>query len=349
MNNEYTGYTLPAEWEADCTILLAWPHDDTDWAYMLDEVRTCYANLITAITGTGRRVIIAGPGISANMPQCLRHIPKELLIPFDVPTNDTWTRDYGIISLKDTDGNITAGADFKFNGWGLKFASDKDNLVTRRMKEAGLINAQVQNLLGFVLEGGGIESDGKGSLLTTAKCQMSPNRNAQFTRAEIMEHLSRYLGVRHQLWLEHGYLAGDDTDSHIDTLARFAPNDTIIYTGCDDPADEHYQELATMKQELMDMTTPQGMNYNLVELPLPDAIYDEEGTRLPATYANFLVTPDALFMPTYGQPMKDRLAEQILSIAFTQKVHTVDCRALIKQHGSLHCATMQIPNSILSI
>lgn len=348
MNNRESRFRLPAEWETDSCILLAWPHPDTDWNYMLADTRACYVKLVEAITGTGRQVILIGPGLR-KAPDELSHIAADRLFTVDVLTNDTWTRDYGPLTLIDADGS-TAAADFRFNGWGLKFAACHDNLVTPRLCSQGLITAPRLNLQSFVLEGGGIESDGRGTLLTTSHCQLSPNRNPQFTRDEIESRLCGFFGAERVLWLNHGFLAGDDTDSHIDTLARFAPHDTIIYVGCDDHDDEHYTDLQAMKQELAQMRTADGLPYNLIELPLPDPVFDEDdGTRLPATYANFLVTPDALFMPVYGQSMKDELARRILSIAFTQPIYTVDCRALIRQHGSLHCATMQIPKSALCI
>ena len=146
------------------------------------------------------------------------------------------------------------------------------------------------------------------------------------------------------LWLDHGALAGDDTDSHIDTLARLAPDNTIIYVGCDDPADEHFAELRAMRSDLRAMRSASGEPFNLVELPLPDAIYDDEGNRLPATYANFLIVNNGVLVPVYNQPKKDRLACQIIRVAFPgHEIVPVDCRALIQQHGSLHCATMQFP------
>ena len=347
MNNTDPTYYLPAEWEEDTTILMAWPHEETDWCDMLPEVRKCYTKIIEAITATGRRVILIGPELSET-PECLSHIPQNLLIPFRVDTNDTWTRDYGPLTLLSKHGNAVA-ADFRFNGWGLKFASNMDNQVNNALKKSGILRCELLNRQNFVLEGGGIESDGNGTLMTTSYCQLSPNRNPQYTRQQIQSRLCRYLGGSRVLWVDHGYLAGDDTDSHIDTLARFAPNNTIVFTGCSDPTAEHYAELNAMKKELSEMRTPAGLPYNLIELPLPDAIFDEDGNRLPATYANFLVTPDALFMPVYNQPAKDKLAEQILNVAFSQPIYKIDCTALIRQHGSLHCATMQIPNSILCL
>ncbi len=265
-----------------------------------------------------------------------------------VPTNDTWARDFGPISLTGTEG--VTFCDFKFNAWGLKFAADKDNLITRRLYEGGALRGDYRNCLGFVLEGGSVESDGKGTLLTTSECLLSPNRNGEMSKHEIEQYLMDRFNLDKVLWLDHGYLAGDDTDSHIDTLARLAPDDTIVYVGCDDPDDEHYESLQAMKRQLGEMVTKEGNGFNLIELPLPDAVYDETGQRLPATYANFLILNSSVLMPSYGQPKKDMLASQILKIAFPDReIKMIDCRALIKQHGSLHCVTMQLPEDTLPI
>lgn len=336
---------FPAEWEYDCAVLLAWPHADTDWNYMIDEVNQCYTELVKAITKF-HPVIVISPETD-----CLKQFfnDEELsLITFvNIPTNDTWTRDYGPISVE-KDGKYQL-LDFCFNGWGMKFAANKDNLVNTILKKQNLITAPLINCRNFVFEGGAIESDGCGNLMTTSLCQLSPNRNATLTKKDIETKLTQVFGTESLIWVNHGYLAGDDTDSHIDTLARFAPNFTIVYVGCDDSEDEHFEELSLMKEDLKNARRQNGLPFNLIELPLPDPIFDEDGYRLPATYANFLATSKAVFMPIYGQARKDELAKQLLMMAFERPVITVDCRALIKQHGSLHCATMQIPKETLAI
>lgn len=337
---------FPAEWEMDGAVLLAWPHLDSDWAYMIDEVRGCFENMVRAIVPWSYVVIIA-PDIEE--PKCrFAGLADDRIFYFEAKTNDTWTRDYGPLSVIGADGKYRA-LDFRFNGWGLKFASSNDNMVVREMASQNLIVGGLDNHQDFVLEGGGIETDGKGLLMTTSACQMSPNRNPIFSREEIDRKLKSFFGAKKCIWLNHGYLAGDDTDSHIDTLARFAPGNTIIYTGCDDLDDEHFRELQLMEKELKSATTLDGMPFNLIRLPLPDAIYDEEGERLPATYANFLALPRAVIMPSYGQSKKDTLARQMLQIAFDVPVVAVDCRPLIRQHGSLHCMTMQMPKQILPL
>lgn len=337
---------FPAEWDRDAAIMIAWPHENTDWAYMLDEVTECYTNLVKAFVSKKLRVIIVAPD-SEYVKTKLKGIDSSDIIFYEVDTNDTWTRDYGPITIEQ-DGVLKV-VDFKFNGWGLKFAACHDNLVTGCMCKSKLITAPRENRLGFVLEGGSVESDGAGTILTTARCLESPNRNGDLTREQIEENLRDWLGANNILWLEHGVLEGDDTDSHIDTLARLAPGNTIIYTGCYDANDSHAAELNAMKQELMKFRTSDGNRFNLAELPLPSPVFDSEGERLPATYANYLVTPHTVFMPTYNQPLNDMTAKGVLEAVFEREVITVDCTALIKQHGSLHCATMQISNEALCL
>lgn len=336
---------LPAECENHDCVLLAWPHEETDWAYMLDEARECFANIVRAISAR-ECVLLVGPKRLCNRSVKQYSFDPARVRFIDVETNDTWARDFGPITVE-KEGALHI-LDFKFNAWGLKFPADKDNLITTHLALKGTFNADYENRLGFVLEGGSIESDGHGTLLTTAECLLSPNRNGGMNEEQIRAYLADALGFTHQLWLRNGGMAGDDTDSHIDTLARFAVNDTIVYVGCDDPADEHFEELAAMEREIKEFTTVDGRKFNLVRLPMPDAIYDENGERLPATYANFLATPDTIYMPAYGQTRKDELAARILNVAFEREVVAIDCRALIRQHGSLHCATMQMPLQILN-
>ncbi len=331
-----------AEWEKPTAILMALPHEDTDWAYMLAEIHDCYCRMVRAFTDAGLKVILLCKSNQMAM-DVLGNIPRhDNLLLLEAEYNDTWTRDYGPLSVER--GGRPRSLDFGFNGWGLKFASDCDNLVNLQLRDRFVIMPeQYRNERDFTLEGGSVESDGRGTLLTTTRCLTSPNRNGGKSKNELNEILTRRLGVSHVLWLDYGYLAGDDTDSHIDTLARMAPGNTIIFTGCRNMEDEHFEELLHMRGQLMMFRTPDGENYNLVELPLPDPIHDDDGQRLPATYANYLVTDTHIFMPVYGQPANDRLACQTIRIAFPDhEVVGIDCRALIRQHGSLHCATMQL-------
>ena len=337
---------LPAEWESHNCVLMAWPHEDSDWAYMLDEARECVARIVRAISAH-ECVLIVGPAR-----KCMKSVEAYgfdlARVRFeDVPTNDTWARDFGPITVEA--GGALHALDFKFNAWGMKFAADKDNLINTRLALKGLFKADYANRLGFVLEGGSIETDGRGTLLTTAECLLSPNRNGQMTEEEIRSYLSDNLGFTHQLWLRSGAMAGDDTDSHIDTLARLAPHDTILYVGATDSQGHTVDALARMAEELREMRTREGAPFNLIELPHPDPIYDEDGMQLPATYANYLVSDRAIYLPVYAQPVNDMRAEHTLRVVYPDhEIVPIDCRALIQQHGSPHCVTMQIPDGAVS-
>lgn len=331
--------SLPSEWEKQSYIQLTWPHTHTDWAYMLDEAEECFVSLATEIASRQPLLLVA-----PEFPETLNDFPyKDNITFFQCKTNDTWARDHAFITMKDKCGNLQL-LDFCFNGWGMKFAADKDNLINRRLYDRHILNGEYINRRNFVLEGGSIESDGKGTLLTTSSCLLAPNRNDTMSRHEIEAYLKETFNLRQVLWLDYGHLAGDDTDSHVDTLARLCPDDTITYVRCDNRRDEHFSDLQAMEKQLETFTTTNGKPYRLLPLPMPEAIYDEEGHRLPATYANFLIMNDALLYPTYSQPENDKEAAEMLSLAFPGRdIVGVDCRALIRQHGSLHCVTMQYP------
>lgn len=335
---------LPAEWYPQSGIQLTWPHEETDWAPMLDEVQECFVRIATEIA-CRQRLLIVTPCPDYVRKQIEERVEMENVRFLQCDTNDTWARDHGAITILEE--GLPSLLDFKFNGWGLKFAADRDNLITRRAVQVGALKGRYVNRLGFVLEGGSIESDGQGTLLTTSECLLSPNRNGQMTQAEIEDYLRSALHVERILWLDHGYLAGDDTDSHVDTLARFCPMDTIVYVQCTDPADEHYEALMRMEEQLKTFRTVAGNPYRLLPLPMADKI-EEDGERLPATYANFLIINEAVLYPTYGQPSNDQRAKEVLQEVFPgREVVGIDCRALIKQHGSLHCVTMQYPVGVM--
>lgn len=336
---------LPAEWEPQSGIQLTWPHADTDWAYMLDEVEACFIQLAKEIAKR-QLLIIATPHPEEVQSLLAGQVNMDQVRFFRCESNDTWARDHGAITLLSNQEPVLL--DFKFNGWGLKFASDKDNLITRQLLEAGALKGRYENHLNFVLEGGSIESDGNGTLLTTSECLLSLNRNGEMDQAAIENYLKDTFHLKQVLWLDHGYLAGDDTDSHIDTLARLCPNDTIVYVQCTDAQDEHYTALHQMEEQLKSFRTLQGKPYRLLALPMADCIM-ADGERLPATYANFLIMNQAVLYPTYHQPEHDAKAKEVLQQAFPgYEIVGVDCRALIKQHGSLHCVTMQYPAGVIS-
>lgn len=336
---------LPAEWEEQSGVQLTWPHKDTDWAPILEEVIPCFVNIAKEIAKREKLIIVCKDQ-NEVCKQLGDDINKENILFREMPTNDTWARDHGGISVLDNGQPIVY--DFVFNGWGMKFAAGLDNLITRNLFATHTFAKDVIpiNMQPFVLEGGSIESDGRGTLLTTVECLSSVNRNEYLQREELENYLKEIFALDRILWIESGYLAGDDTDSHIDTLARFCSADTIAYVKCEDEEDEHYFELKSMEEEIMDFTQDDGSPYNLIPLPMADKV-EWEGERLPATYANFLIINGAVLLPFYNSP-KDDIAKASLQKAFPDReIIGINCLPLIKQHGSLHCVTMQYPKGFI--
>lgn len=261
------------------------------------------------------------------------------------PTDDTWARDHGFITLQAGNGE-TRLLDFRFNGWGEKFPASLDNAINRSLYDSRVVTGTYTDHNDFVLEGGSIESDGRGTVLTTSGCLLAPHRNKPLTRQEIEERLKETLHAERVLWIDHGRLEGDDTDGHIDTLVRTAPDDTLLYISCDDPADSHFHDLRLMEEQLKTLRTADGKPYRLLRLPLPRPIYDG-GDRLPATYANFVIINGAVIFPTYNQPDNDNEAARVIAQAFPgREMIPIDSRTVIRQHGSLHCCTMQLYGKI---
>lgn len=349
-----THFRLPAEWEPQSGIQLTWPHAATDWAPMLNEIETTYREMAREIMKR-EPLLVVGPQTSdlrlqttelSNLPLLLEGTGWRLL---SLPSNDTWARDHGFITLIDDESGEACLLDFCFNGWGEKFAADKDNAINRRLYDEGVVKGRYVDHLDFVLEGGSIESDGRGTIFTTTSCLMAPHRNQPLTKDQIDERLREMLRAERVVWIDYGHLEGDDTDGHIDTLVRICPDDTLLYIKCDDPHDEHYADLQLMEQQLTTFRTLEGRPYRLLPLPLPRPIYDE-GEPLPATYANYLVLNGAVLVPTYAQPDLDRQALSTIAEAFPGRdVVGIDCRSVIRQHGSLHCCTMQFPEGVLNV
>lgn len=342
MNMSY----LPAEWHKQSLIQLTWPHKGTDWAYMLDEVETCFLNIAYEILERQNLMVVAPEPFSIGDRIEAHGGNVKSLTVSTAKTNDTWARDHAFITMLKEDGAPLL-LDFCFNGWGMKFAANYDNQINSTLYyKCKALTGEYVFHKDFVLEGGSIESDGKGTLLTTEECLLAKNRNEK-SKEEIENYLKETFHLQQVLWLKHGYLAGDDTDSHVDTLARLCPDDTIAYVQCTDATDEHYAELAAMEEELKAFRTLEGKPYRLLALPMADAVYDEDGERLPATYANFLIMNEAVLYPTYRQPENDARAKEVLAEAFPgREIVGIDCTALIKQHGSLHCVTMQYPEGV---
>lgn len=343
---------LPAEWEKQSGVQLTWPDATTPW-YELEKVQECYAKIAAAVLGHEALMIVTSSVEDTR--ERIAELSGSLSLDIDInaiafcecPINDTWARDHGGISVHGDDGEKYL-YDFVFNGWGLKFASDLDNQMTRKVFFSGMFEEDVMcvDMRPFVLEGGSIDSDGQGTLLTTAECLCSVNRNEYLSREEIEGELRQAFGLKRVLWLEHGGIAGDDTDSHVDIMARFCSPDTIAYTQCTDESDENYAGLHAMEAQLREFRTEDGKPYRLIPLPLPEPLW-LDGYRLPASYANFLIINGAVLVPGSGSPLDDIAAERLQEAFPDREIKVIDCRPLLSGHGSLHCVTMQFPEGWL--
>jgi agmatine deiminase len=342
-----TNQRLPAEWEPQDAILLAWPHKNTPWDWQLDDMVQLYEALVSVICDYADVVIALPEAAIAEVRERLAamEIPLEYVYFYAVDSNDTWVRDFGPITVQTDEGMKLLS--FEFNGWGEKYPFDLDNKVSIKMQVLDAFPAADFESVNFILEGGSIETDGQGTLLTTASCLLNKNRNSHLSKDQIEQQLKLSLGVRKINWLSSGYLAGDDTDGHVDVLARICPNNTIVYTACDDENDEHYPALKNMEQELMAMTNADGQAYRLLPLPWPGAKYSDNDQRLPATYANFLIVNEAVLVPIYDS-LSDEDALDVVSQAFpSYEIFGIPCLSLIERGGSLHCITMQLPEGVL--
>jgi len=338
---------LPPEWVPQQAVLLTWPHSESDWQPILDRVEPVFVAIGRSVTQHEELIV------SCLNDEHMEHVEKLLrqggadmdrVSLYPVPSDDSWVRDHGPITVI-RDGQRLL-LDYQFNGWGNKYEAGLDNRLSVRLHEMGAFDGLPMETQALILEGGSIEVDSRGTLLTTAECLLSPERNPRYSRDELEQLLKGQLGVERILWLEHGQLMGDDTDGHVDTLARFCDDRTIAYVSCDDEQDPHYASLKAMEQELKQFTDADGNPYRLVPLPLPAAQYDDEGQRLPATYANFLIVNGAVLLPIYADPL-DAIASERLAACFPEReIIAIDARPLIHQFGSIHCVTMQLPAAL---
>ena len=329
---------LPPEWHPQSAVQLTWPHEKTDWKDCLQEAIDCFTSIAREIVKRELLLIVAPDTEKVRAHLLSSGISDTNVRFFQCPTNDTWARDHAPITLLPST-EATADAhilDFRFNGWGGKFPADLDTRITGRLMDAKLLHGYHEDHNDFILEGGSIDSDGKGTIMTTNLCVLNPNRNKHLNRYEIEAELKRRLHVERIFWLKSFFIPGDDTDGHIDILARFAPNDTILYI-----ADQG------IKDELAYCRTRDNRPYRLLELPACDVW--EGRRRLPATYANFLVINGAVLYPTYDEPDTDAEAGRVIAQAFPDReIIPIDCQVLVRQNGSLHCVTMQYPEHVVS-
>lgn len=345
INNRFNIKRRPlAEWEKQCAIQLTWPHKNSDWDYCLDDVIHNFVELAHTIIRFENLIIVTDDE-QLTRTQLGADTDFSRIKFFTIPSNDTWARDHNVLSVNDNGRKKVIN--FVFNGWGMKFASNKDNQIAPNLNAQNCFAEDVEFVSSRIaLEGGAVDFDEYGNMLSTTECLCSKNRNEFLSWNELNDEISQDLLYAKCMALEHGALEGDDTDSHVDTLARFCNNETIAYVKCYDEKDSHYADLQAMEKELKSLKNYKGEPYKLIELPLPDAVY-EDGERLPATYANFLIINGAVLVPTYNQE-KDKVAlERLQKIFPNREVIGIDCQTLIRQHGSLHCVTMQYPESYL--
>ncbi len=328
---------MPGEFEKQSFVQMIFPHAMSDWSPYLEEACRSFASIAEAVSRFEPCLIVCD-----DIERVRSYFPARNNLCFiEYQSDDTWARDCsGITVIEDGKPVIL---DFNFNGWGNKFEAARDNNMTASIKN--IYGAEVKKV-DFTLEGGAVESNGSGTLLTTSRCLQNKNRNPSLSSKQIESVLKKQFGLHTIHWLHNGYLAGDDTDSHIDTLARFIDKNTIMYLQCTDRSDEHFTALAEMQKELQAFKNENGKPYRLVPLPMTDAIY-YENERLPATYANFLIVNGAVLVPTYND-RHDKEALEIFRENFPDReIIAIDCSVLIRQYGSLHCVTMQFPQNVI--
>lgn len=338
---------FPPEWAEQSAVLLAWPYQTGDFSPWLAEVEASYTAIATGIARR-QRLIVACQDTNhrRQIENRLFHAQASLdnVVLVEIPYNDVWVRDTAPLTVETAEGAKLL--DFRFNGWGGKYEHAKDARLAQSLHGTGIFGGTPMAAVDFVLEGGSLETDGEGSLLTTARCLLNPNRNPSFSQAQIEAQLKAAFGLKRVLWLWHGHAEGDDTDTHVDTLARFCSADTIAYTACDDPGDSTYPGLKAMEDELKALRTEGGEPYKLVPLPIPKPIFSEDGERLPATYANFLIINGAVLVPVYGDPADEAALKRLAECFPGREMVEIPATPLIRQYGSIHCMTMQFPKTV---
>jgi len=348
-SNSLSSLTLPAEWEPQDAVILAWPYTETDWRPVLNRIHETYITIIKQITRFEYVVMILPDESTAkdfSKQLDLHQVDQRKIITLIADYNDTWLRDSGPVTV--IENNNIKHIDFRFNGWGGKFNHQLDDQLCQKLFSHPKLKNNTNLKLDIILEGGSIDSDGHGVLLTTKPCLLNENRNPTLSQKDYEELFASQLGIKKTLWLEHGMIMGDDTDGHIDMLARFCPNNILVHCACHDKTDPHYEPFKNMTMELQKFRDSNEKPYKLVELPIPKAIMDEKGKRLPASYCNFLIINQAVLLPVYNDEM-DNVAIERLSAAFPDReIIPVNATTIIRHGGSLHCLTMQLPAGSLS-
>lgn len=340
-----SGRRWPAEWEPQDAVWLSWPHRKDFWQGNLERMHLVFGKVAAAIAPAAEvrinapasihgviKGVLEGEGVDASRFRC-----------YDHPTDDVWCRDHGAVFVLDkADGRLIA-TDWQFNSWGGKFAPwDSDNRIPELMAEA--VGAPRVSS-GMILEGGAIEGNGNGVLITTEAVMLNPNRNPQMSKGEMEDEMRRMLGVTDIFWLGRG-IEGDDTDGHIDDMVRFVREDAVVSIVEEDSDSPNYAILAENNERLQDLRTVAGSRVEAIPLPMPDLIRLDEWRLeyLPASYANFLIVNDRVVVPVFHQPRNDDRALGILREVFPgREVVGVDARMLVVEGGGIHCISQQQP------
>ncbi len=337
---------FPAEWEKQSAVLIAWPHKSGDFHNHIESVEQTYVFIAKTISEYQKLLIVCRDDSHQQHINSLLPDNNRKIVYVQASVNDIWVRDTAFITVEQ-DGQLQL-LNFRFNGWGNKYPHHEDDALNHKL----LAKLPFQDIshtdIDFILEGGSVESDGVDIVLTTRQCLLNPNRNKELSQADIEQQLNVHLGCKRVLWLDQDNLSGDDTDAHIDTLARFCSATTIAYTSCEDPHDQHYNGLKRMETQLQAFRTSDNKPYKLVALPLPEPFFNDEGERLPANYANFLIINNAVLVPVYNDPMDNIALERLADCFPDHKIIPTPCKPLVHQYGSLHCMTMQFPEQVFS-
>lgn len=338
---------LPAEWELQSALLLTWPHEETDWLPQLEQVEQVFLDIVSIVAPL-QPVIISchhqAHKFHVEKILCNKGIPVKNIRLFIAPSNDSWVRDHGPITVFENNSPILL--DFDFNGWGNKFPSQLDNAITCRLAKSNAFCNTPVKTKPIILEGGSIDTDGCGTLLTTRSCLLSSGRNPDCDINEIESKLKTELGINRIIWFTGGSLCGDDTDGHIDMLVRFIDKNTLVYATSDDSEDENYTLLKCLEQEISRLNKSDGSSYRIVGLPVPK-ILNSHGKQYPASYMNFVFCNDMLLVPLYGHDLDAYVINTLSSLVQDRKTVGIDCMSLIQQNGSLHCITMHLPAGVI--
>ncbi len=338
-----------AEWETQSAVMLTWPHDSGDWGDDLTGAESDFTSIVSVLARYVRVLLVCRDKMHlGDIKQCLlgHHIPQDPIVWAIAPSDDIWTRDYGPLSIYTRSGPKLI--DFEFDGWGGKYPAKKDNAINSQLQALGVLRAPMAHV-SCVLEGGAVDSDGLGSILAGERCLIESQRNPGWTREDYERLFSEKLGTTRVLWISHGMLPGDDTDGHVDTLARFISPDTIVYQAPSNvfPSSVN-DELQWLANQLGNLRTFDGKSYRLVALPCAEGqCRNDDGWR-PAGYVNFLFTNQALLIPAYGATEDEQAKTIFTELCPEHNVHSVSCSTLIRQGGSLHCAAMPIGKGCLS-